>query len=74
VVLLLLAAYLAIGAYCGFAVGKTMRDAEASNPMIGIAVTMVGRDAAEGFAIHRIGVPGWIVAAPTFWLALRANE
>jgi hypothetical protein len=51
-----------------------MRKAEASNPMIRIAATMVGRTAAEAFTIHRMGVPNWIVHAPTFWLTLRMNE
>lgn len=69
-----LAVYLAIAAYYGFVVGQAMRKAEASNPMIRIAATMVGRDAAEGFAIHRMGVPNWIVHAPTFWLTLWMNE
>lgn len=69
-----LAVYLAIAAYYGFIVGHAMRQAEASNPMIRIAATMVGRTASEGFAIHRMGVPNWIVRAPTFWLTLRMNE
>lgn len=74
VLLLALAAYLATAAYYGFVVGETLRKAEASNPMIRIAATMVGRTAAEEFTIHRIGVPNWIVRAPTFWLTLRMNE
>jgi hypothetical protein len=74
VLLLALAAYLAIGAYYGFVVGQTLRKAEASNPLIRIAATMVGRTAAEGFTIHRMGMPNWIVHAPTFWLTLRMNE
>jgi hypothetical protein len=69
-----LAVYLAIAAYYGFVVGQTMRKAEASNPMIRIAATMVGRTATEAFTIHRMGVPNWIVHAPTFWLTLRINE
>jgi hypothetical protein len=69
-----LAVYLAIAAYYGSVVGQTMRKAEASNPMIRIAATMVGRTAAEAFTIHRMGVPNWIVHAPTFWLTLRMNE
>jgi hypothetical protein len=74
VVLLLVAVYLAIAAYYGFEVGQAMRKAEASNPMIRIAATMVGRTAAEAFTVRRMGVPNWIVRAPTFWLTLRMNE
>lgn len=74
VVLLALAVYLAVAAYYGAVVGQTMRKAEASNEMIRIAGTMVGRAAAESFTIHRMGVPSWIVRAPTFWLTLRMNE
>jgi hypothetical protein len=69
-----LAVYLAIAAYYGFVVGQAIRNSEASNPMIRIAATMVGTTATEGFSIHRMGVPNWIVYAPTFWLTLRMNE
>ena len=55
--LLAIAVYLAIAAYYGYAVGQAMHNVEASNPMIGIAATMVGRNAAERFAIHQSGVP-----------------
>lgn len=72
--LLAIAVYFAVAAYYGYAVGQSMHKIEVSNPMIGIAATMVGRNAAERFAIHRSGVPSWIVRAPTFWLALRMNE
>lgn len=71
---LALAVYLAIAAYYGVVVGRTIRKAEASNPMIRIAATMVGRTATEAFTIRRMGVPNWIVRAPTFWLTLRMNE
>jgi hypothetical protein len=73
-VFLALVMYLAIAAYYGLAVGQAMRRAEASNPMIRIAARMVGRTAAEGFTIHRMAVPKWIVSAPMFWLTLRMNE
>jgi hypothetical protein len=69
-----LAVYLAIAAYYGFLAGQAMRKAEASNPMIRIAAKMVGRTDTEAFTIHRMGVPTWIVRAPTFWLTLRMNE
>ena len=69
-----LTVYLAIAAYYGFVVGQAIRKAEASNPMIRIAATMVGRTATEAFGIHRMGVPNWVVHAPTFWLTLRMNE
>ncbi|HVR46529.1 MAG TPA: hypothetical protein VMT95_07860 [Candidatus Binatia bacterium] len=69
-----LAVYLAVAAYYGFVVGQTIRKAEASNPMLRIAATMVGKTATEDFTIRRMGVPNWIVHAPTFWLTLRMNE
>ena len=73
-ILLGLAVYLGIGAYYGFLVGQTMRKVEAANPMIEAAATMLGRDASENFTIRRLGIPNWIVRAPTFWLVLRMNE
>lgn len=69
-----LAVYLAVAAYYGFAVGQAIRKAEASNPMIRMAATMVGKAASEDFTIRRMGVPNWIVRAPTFWFTLRMNE
>jgi hypothetical protein len=74
IILLTLVVYLGIGAYYGVVVGQTMRKAEASNPAIEIAATMIGREASEAYTIRRMGVPKWIVKAPTFWLALRMNE
>ncbi len=69
-----LAVYLAIAAYFGFVVGQAIRKAEASNSTVRITATMVGRGATEAFTIRRMGVPNWIVRAPTFWLTLRMNE
>jgi hypothetical protein len=71
---LALGVYLAIAAYYGFVVGQAIRKAEASNPMVRIATTMVGETATEDVTIRRMGVPNWIVHAPTFWLTLRMNE
>lgn len=68
------ACYLGVAGYCGYAVGRAMRDAKASNPLIGMVAHAVGRETSERYAIARARVPGYLVQAPTFWIALRMNE
>ena len=66
--------YLAVAGYCGYAVGHAMRDAKASNPLIAMVAHAVGRESSERYAIAKAHVPGYLVEAPTFWIALRMNE
>jgi ribose/xylose/arabinose/galactoside ABC-type transport system permease subunit len=73
IVLGMLFVYLAAAAYFGVVVGQTMHRARA-NPLIDTAAIMLGREASERYVIHRLGVPRWILRAPTFWLALRMSE
>lgn len=66
--------YLVAGAYYGYLVGHAISAAKASNPMIAIAADAVGHQSAERFAIAKMGVPAFIVRAPTFLLVLRLVE
>jgi hypothetical protein len=68
------ACYLLAGAYYGYLVGRTMREAKATNPMVAMVAGAIGRNASEQFAIVKLKVPAYIVRAPTFWVALRMNE
>ncbi len=70
----LAAGYLLAAGYCGYAVGRAMRDAKASNPLIAMVAGAVGRENSERYAIARSHVPAYLVQAPTFWIALRMNE
>ncbi|HKU81936.1 MAG TPA: hypothetical protein VJP76_07185 [Candidatus Tumulicola sp.] len=68
------AGYLLLAGYCGYAVGRAMRDAKASNPLVGMVANAVGREGSERYAISKAHVPAYLVDAPTFWIALRMNE
>lgn len=74
IVAALAACYLLAAGYCGYVVGRAMRDAKASNPLIGMVANAVGRESSERYAIARAHVPAYLVEAPTFWIALRMNE
>jgi membrane protein YqaA with SNARE-associated domain len=68
------ALYLIVGAYCGYALGRAMHEAKAGNPLIAVVADAIGRQRAERVAIVRSRLPGYLVNAPTFWIALRLNE
>lgn len=72
--LILAVCYLAVGAFYGYAVGRAMYVAKATNPTIALVATAIGRDNAEQFAIGKLRVPRFILKAPTFWILLRMNE
>lgn len=67
-------AYAGLTAYAGFRVARGIDEAKASSVVTRVATRMMGRDAVERLAIRKGNVPGWITQAPTFWMALRANE
>ena len=73
-VVALAACYLLAGAYYGYAVGRAMHEAKASNPIIAMVANAIGRNNAEQYAIMKLKVPGYIVRAPTFWAVVRMNE
>lgn len=66
--------YLLVGAYYGYAVGRAIREAKASNPLIAVVAHAIGRENAEEYAIAKSRIPSYVVKAPTFWIALRLNE
>lgn len=68
------ACYLAIGAYYGFLVGRTIHEVKAANPVAAMVANAAGRSASEQFAIARLRIPAYILRAPTFWMALHFNE
>lgn len=70
----LAACYLLAGAYYGYAVGRAMHEAKASNPMIAMVANAIGRNNSEQYAIMKLKVPQYIVRAPTFWAVVRMNE
>ncbi len=66
-------AYFVLTAIWGVALGHQIYVAK-KNPLVGIGSEMVGRDATEAFAIHRLNVPEFVTKSPTFWAALRISE
>jgi hypothetical protein len=72
--IILALAYVALTAYAGFRVARGIDQAKASSAGTRVGASMIGRDAVEQIAIRKGNVPHWITRAPTFWMALRANE
>jgi hypothetical protein len=65
--------YLAGTAYLGYRVGSAIHDAE-QRVLVRTGAHIVGRVAMERYAIHRSGIPDFLVESPTFWLLLRRTE
>jgi hypothetical protein len=66
-------AYLVLTAIWGVALGHQIYVAK-ENPYVGLGSEMIGTDATEAFAIHRLHVPELVTKSPTFWAALRISE
>lgn len=65
--------YLGVTAYLGFRVGSTIHAAE-QRRIVREGAHLIGRPALERYAIHRSGLPDFLVQSPTFWLLLRESE
>lgn len=65
--------YFGATAYLGYRVGEAIRQAE-GRLVIRTGAKLVGRSAFERYAIHRSGLPQFLVESPTFWLMLRKAE
>ena len=72
--LVVVLAYLLLGAYAGYRVARGIDDAKASSLVTRVGAHLMGRDAVERLAIVRGHVPGFLTASPTFWMALHAAE
>jgi len=68
------AAYLALGAYAGLRVAQGIDQVEHSSVLVRAGASVLGRRAIERIAIRRSGLPAWLVASPSFWIALRSSK
>lgn len=67
------ALYFGLTAYLGYRVGAAIAAAE-QRVLIRDGVRIAGHELMERYAIHRSGIPHYLVESPTFWLLLRRTE
>jgi hypothetical protein len=65
--------YLGLTAYLGYRVGAAIQDAE-RHVVIRTGAHLIGRANMELYAVHRSGIPAFLVESPTFWLLMRRTE
>ncbi len=65
--------YLGLTAYLGYRVGIAIHDAE-QHVLVREGAHIIGRANMERYAIHRSGLPDFLVESPTFWLLLHRME
>jgi len=72
-VVLLGLAYFGTTAYLGYRVGSAISQAK-THTLIAIGADLAGRNHVERVAIKKSRLPNYLLASPTFWLALRVTE
>lgn len=70
---LVCALYFGVTAYLGYRVGAAIAQAE-QRVLIRDGVRIAGHELMERYAIHRSGIPHYLIESPTFWLLLRHAE